>query len=88
MHFKFNLAESIKTVIFGIFASIRSKFSIDDFIAKEFNEISFRDYYNLYLKSSISQVEKLRLYDLKIIKFFTILMIILFFFFILFSKNK
>lgn len=78
MHFKFNLAESIKTVIFGIFASIRSKFSIDDFIAKEFNEISFRDYYNLYLKSSISQVEKLRLYNLKIIKFFTILTIILF----------
>ena len=77
MSFKFNLAESIKTVIFGIFASIRSKFSIDDFIAKEFNEISFRDYYNLYLKSSISQVEKLRIYNLKIIKFFTILMIIL-----------
>ena len=78
MRFKFNLAESIKTVIFGIFASIRSKFSIDDFIAKEFNEISFRDYYNLYLKSSISQVEKLRLYNLKIIKFFTILTVILF----------
>ena len=75
MRLKFNLAESIKIVIFGIFASIRSKFSIDDFIAKELSEISFRDYYNLYLKKSISQVEKLRLYNLKIIKFSTILII-------------
>jgi hypothetical protein len=56
---------------------MRSKFSIDDFIAKELSEISFRDYYNLYLKSSISQVEKLRIYNLKIIKFATISMIFL-----------
>jgi hypothetical protein len=86
MRLKFNLAESIKIVIFGIFASIRSKFSIDDFIAKELSEISFRDYYNLYLKKSISQVEKLRLYNLKIIKFSTILMIFLLIYIYYFQK--
>ncbi|NCA28638.1 MAG: hypothetical protein EBS92_05145, partial [Proteobacteria bacterium] len=77
MNFKFDIAEAIKTVFLGIFASTKSKFSIDDFIAKEFHEIGFRDYFNNSFKNQILQVENLRIFNLKIIKITTITMIFL-----------
>jgi len=72
MNFKFDIAEAVKTVFFGIFASTKSKFTIDDFIAKNHHEIGFRDYFNNSFKNQVLQVEKLRLYNLKIIKIATI----------------
>lgn len=67
----FNLKSACETAIYGIFSSLKSKFSIDNFIAKEIYEIAFRDYYNLYLKTHISPIENFRLYNLKTLKFFT-----------------
>lgn len=67
----FNLKSACETAILAIFSSLKSKFSIDNFIAKEIYEIAFRDYYNLYLKNHISPIENFRLYNLKTLKFFT-----------------
>ena len=67
----FNLKSACETAILAIFSSLKSKFSIDNFIAKEIYEIAFRDYYNLYLKTHISPIENFRLYNLKTLKFFT-----------------
>jgi len=77
MKFKFDIAEAVKTVFFGIFASTKSKFSIDDFIAKDHHEIGFRDYFNNSFKNQILQVEKLRVFNLKIVKIASITMILL-----------
>jgi len=71
----FNLKSALENSLLAIFSSLKSKFSIDKFIAKEIHEIAFRDYYNLYLKSHINPIENFRLYNLKTLKFFTYLLL-------------
>jgi hypothetical protein len=69
MKLKIDIQEAIKSVFLAIFSAHKSKFSIDDYIAKNHHEIGYRDYFNQFLASKIISAEKLRIYNLLILKF-------------------
>lgn len=69
--------QALQTIFLCLFTPFKSKFNIDDFIAKDNYELGFKDFYNSYLKNKITEIEKLRLFNLNIIRTVLILFIII-----------
>lgn len=68
---------ALQTIFLCLFTPVKSKFNIDDFIAKDNYEVGFKDFFNTYLKNKIIEIEKLRLFNLNIIRTILILFIII-----------
>ena len=87
MKFNFDINQAIKSVLLAIFSSTKSKFSIDDYIAKNHHEIGFKDYFNQFISSKINSAEKLRTFNLLILKIAVLVSLLLLFSIFFFNKN-